>query len=292
MTNKSKWIYNFINIGFLLITLIFFFQKRLYIINPNFTIFQFFLLVLLIIFIHSLKFFKLYFIVLEEKIPFKNMLKIYIKSTFSSIVLPFKIGEIYKAYLIGHEIKNYKKGIIAVLIDKFYDAIILCISFICYSIIANVTLTITTWILLIIIIMIVIVYYSFPGTYRYLNRFFIQGKHSNRNIYVLRVLESLESCYTTAKEMICGRSLLFVSLGIFYWLGESVFIYFVVHAYGLLINFGNVVLYVNDAFLGINNPIFNVYVSMCTLLFIIAIAFIYFEKYFLGGNNEKVSSHL
>lgn len=115
---KNK-IYYLINIFFLAISILFINYTGIF--QMKFTIYQFLVLILIFLIIHILKFFKIYLILLEEKIPLRVMARLYIKTTFVSTVLPYKTGELFKMYTYGNEIKNYTKGIIAVLVDKFFD---------------------------------------------------------------------------------------------------------------------------------------------------------------------------
>ena len=71
--------------------------------------------------IHLLRIIRQYIILMEYKIKMKKLTKAYLLSSITNTVIPFKIGEIYKIYLYGYEMKNYAKSTIAVLIDKFFD---------------------------------------------------------------------------------------------------------------------------------------------------------------------------
>ena len=63
----------------------------------KFSFVELIILIILFLVLHVLKFIRIYFILLEEKIPLGRIIKIYIKSTFVSIVLPFKIGAVKMA---------------------------------------------------------------------------------------------------------------------------------------------------------------------------------------------------
>ena len=86
---KNK-IYYLINIFFLAISILFINYTGIF--QMKFTIYQFLVLILIFLIIHILKFFKIYLILLEEKIPLRVMARLYIKTTFVSTVLPYKTG--------------------------------------------------------------------------------------------------------------------------------------------------------------------------------------------------------
>lgn len=286
---QNRLVYNFINLFFLLISLFFIhYSGILYI---GFSISTILLLFLLIFLIHILKFFKLYFVVLEEHIPIRRMIKLYIKSTFVSILLPFKVGELYKFYLLGYDINNYSKSAIAIIIDKFFDAIVLCVLFIGSSFVFHSFLSILAWILLILLVLCTSIYVLFPGTYEYLNRFFIGSKQSQNNLFALRLLETINEFYLKAKDMIRGRGLVLITLTCLYWICESIFIMIITKMQDTKIGFLNVISYINDSFLGIQNQVFSIYVYLCVFAFLIILLFIYTKKFF-GGYNEKGNNNL
>ena len=286
---QNRLVYNFINLFFLLISLFFIhYSGILYI---GFSISTILLLFLLIFLIHILKFFKLYFVVLEEHIPIRRMIKLYIKSTFVSILLPFKVGELYKFYLLGYDINNYSKSAIAIIIDKFFDAIVLCVLFIGSSFVFHSFLSILAWILLILLVLCTSIYVLFLGTYEYLNRFFIGSKQSQNNLFALRLLETINEFYLKAKDMIRGRGLVLITLTCLYWICESIFIMIITKMQDTKIGFLNVISYINDSFLGIQNQVFSIYVYLCVFAFLIILLFIYTKKFF-GGYNEKGNNNL
>lgn len=288
---KSKKIYNLINIFFLLISFLFIDFHGFNVIKK--VGIQLIPLTLLILIIHVLKFCKLYSIVLEDRVSIKRMLKLYIKSTFVSIILPYKTGEIYKAYLLGYELNSYAKGIVAVVIDKFFDALILGIILISYSLYYHTSLSVLGCVLLFVVVACILLYYLFINTYYYLNRFFISGKQAMRNKVGLSLLEYFYEFYLKVKEMIRGRGLILTVLGCLYWLGEIIFIFISANVEHIEVSFRNVVGYINDAFLGMSNSIFNLYIYICVFIFVITLIIIYNKKYLFGGNkNEKSISDL
>ena len=239
------------------------------------------LLMLLIMFvvIHIFKFIKIYFILLEEVIPLKRMIKLYVKTTFVSIVLPYKIGELFKMYSYGKEINNYAKGVVAVLIDKFFDALILCIVLIPYGVVVSGNISKLAWIMLAFLVAILIIYLSFKGTYIYLNKFFISKVKNKNSIYALGVIEKANEIYITAKNMITGRQSVILCLTGISWITEAVFIQVMAGFTGIETGFMTVINYISDAFFGINNLLFNNYIYLGTAIFLALIVAMYIEKF-------------
>ena len=199
------------------------------------------------------------------------MVKIYIKTTFVSIVLPYKMGELFKMYSFGNEINDYPKGIIAVLIDKFFDAVILCGILVPYEILTKGRISNLSFIILSFIIIILIIYLSFEGTYYYLNRFLVIKSTGRKSLITLNILEKLNHIYQNAKKMLNGRQLVLLSLSAIIWIMEAVFIYIMEMFENVRINLATIVNYVSDAFFGSNNQLFNNYIYLCTAIFIMII---------------------
>lgn len=277
----EKIIYNIINIIFLVSSLLLVNYKQ--ILNMEFAINELLTLVILFIVLHVLKFIRIYFILLEEKISLKRRIKIYIKTTFVSSILPYKTGELFKMYSYGKEIENYSKGIISVLIDKFFDAVILCLILVPYGMIKQGGISTLSYILLIFIIVIAIIYLSFESTYYYLNKYFIIQSKSKKSLVVLNILEKLKDIYLSAKDLITGRQIILLGLTAIIWAVESFFVYLMSMFLNIQTNLFAIIDYISDAFFGIDNVLFNNYIYLCTAIFLIIVVYMYVKKVIDGG---------
>lgn len=279
---KSNLQYNVINIIFLISSILF--VNYFGIFDMKFSFVELIILIILFLVLHVLKFIRIYFILLEEKIPLGRIIKIYIKSTFVSIVLPFKIGEIFKMYSYGRDINSYSKGIIAVIIEKFFDAIILSVVLIPYSLIKDGKISALSVIILIFLVLAIAIYISFESTYYYLNKFFIAKSQSKRTLVVLNILYKLKRVYDKAKALIRGRSVFLICLTSIIWIIETIFVYLMSNFMNMKIDFMVVINYISDAFFGINNVLFNNYIYLCTAIFLVIIVFIYIRKAVVKGS--------
>lgn len=281
MKNKMYYI---INIFFLVTSMLFINYTG--ILEMRFTILQLLALVLIFLIIHSFKFLKIYLILLEEKISLKVMAKLYIKTAFVSTVLPYKTGELFKMYTYGNEIKNYTKGIIAVLVDKFFDALILGLILVPYGLLVNGKVPKVGIVMLVFFLIALIVYMCFENTYYYLNKFFILKNQTKKSVIALKVLEKAREVYIKTKEMVRGRYLLLLILTAVTWMFESIFIYVMAKFMNIKTEFITITNYISDAFFGINNVLFNNYIYICTVIFLIMTIIIYINKYVLKSNKN------
>lgn len=273
---KNK-IYYVINIFFLVTSILLINYTGIF--EMKFAIWQLLILVLIFLVIHTFKFLKIYLILLEEKIPLRTMAKLYVKTAFVSTVLPYKTGELFKMYTYGNEIKNYAKGIIAVLVDKFFDALILCLILVPYGLIMNGRIPKVGLIMLIFFVIALLVYVCFENTYYYLNKFFVLKNQTKKSVLALNILEKAQEIYIKTKEMIRGRYLLLLILTSITWAFESIFIYVMACFMNIKTEFMTITNYISDAFLGINNILFNNYIYICTVIFLVMTIIIYINKY-------------
>lgn len=237
-------------------------------------------LLILFLMIHGLKFARMYFILLEEKLPLWRAMKIYVKATFVSTLVPYKIGELFRMYCYGSEINHFAKGIIAVLIERFFDAISLCLILI-PSIIGGWQGNYMFPVLLVAFLIIVAaVYMAFDGTYKYLNRFLITNSGGKKGLRSLATLERIKSFFTTAKSMLKGRQMVIMLLSLLSWIIECCMLWVMGWFMGKEVTLASIGEYISDGFFGVENIFFNNYIYLCMTVFLILLVIIYAKKFF------------
>ena len=92
--------------------------------------------VILIIFIcvHLIKMMRLYLIVMDRKVSFDRFVPAYLRTTLVNLVIPYKIGEIYRIVVFSRISGGFKTGFFSVLIDRFFDTLALCLILLPYQI--------------------------------------------------------------------------------------------------------------------------------------------------------------
>ena len=245
--------------------------------NINFSFPSIIVILLLFLLAHFFRFIRMYFILLEDLINPNRFLQIYLKTTFVSTLIPFKIGEIFKMYCYGVETDSYAKGIVAVIIEKFFDAIVLCIFMIPHAIqstIPNVLLIIMASF----IVIAMTIFLSFERTYCYLNQFLIRRGGGQKSLFVLKILEVSKKTYDNTKRTLRGRSAIILLLSVLAWSAETALL--ILMNAGADFDLNMIYVYINDAFFGINNTFFTYYTNLCAIIFPSIIAIIYGKKYF------------
>ena len=178
------------------------------------------LVIYLILFIalNIVKYVKTYFIFLEEKMSLKKYTKLYMKTTFVNIMIPFKLGEIFRMYCFGKEIGNYQKGIVGILLDRFVDTVMLLIILIPTELKKNGEISIITLSLLLFILLFTLFIIVVPSTYKYLNKFLIINKPNKISLYLLKILEKVNEIYQSGMQLLKGRIIILATLSVLSWL--------------------------------------------------------------------------
>ena len=230
------------------------------------------------IFIHLLRIIRQYIILMEYKIKIKKLTRAYLLSSIINTTIPLRIGELYKAYLYGYEIKNYKKSIIAVLIDKFFDAIFLLILFMVVEIINKQAMSLVTMLLMVFVFLIIIIYTSFENTYRFLNKYLILNKNTKIGNRCLKILEEIKDIFVDVKSMVKDREILIVMITLLSWVFELSFAFIICKSINVDLGLINFITYINDSFLGIQNGLSNYYIYATAIIFTIYIGIIFITK--------------
>ena len=237
----------------------------------------------LFLLIHVARFIRMYFILLEDLIRPTRFLQLYVKTTFVSTLIPFKIGELFKMYCYGVETQSAMKGVMAVAIEKFFDAMVLCMFMVPYAL-SEGALTPLLVILLLFAVLMIVFYFSFGGTYKYLNSFLVCRGGGRKTIVYLRVLEGIKRAYDGAKRTLSGRFVLLLFLSVLAW-GLEGLLLSVLNS-GNLFDFGAATSYVSDAFFGVNNASFEQYVYLCAIVFFLIMIIIYGRKYLIKRRRD------
>ncbi len=217
--NQDKKMYNVINIVVILISFVILFTYTMLNIDAiDIRLIALFLTTFVLI--NIIKFIRLYLIFLEEKISITRFTKLYIKTTFVNILLPFKLGEIFRMYCFGREIHNYYKGILGIILDRFVDSIILLIIIIPMEIMYLHSISFVS-ILIIAYVLVILLFLVFtPSTYKYLNKYIITNKSKKSSIKALEILEKIKMVHKNGMELLRGRIPLLLIMSSLAWILE------------------------------------------------------------------------
>lgn len=270
---KSMMIYALINIIMLSIVVYFLFRmdKKITAINPLYILYA----IIPFLCIHIIRIIRQYIILMDNRLKLGNLSMSYLKSSLTNTIVPFKIGELFKIYLYGYEMNDYRKSFLGVVIDKCFDAVALLVLFITAEIYFHQPLSFITILLLIIVSLMIIIYASFENTYQFLNKYLILNKNSKLSIKCLKILEELKNIFIDVKNMIKDRVILILVLTSLSWVAEIWFVSIISKMASINSSFMDFIIYMNNSFIGIPNELSKYYILITIILFLIfIIAFI------------------
>ncbi len=222
--------------------------------------------------VHLLKMLRFYLVLLEEKLSVRKFLLLYIRTTFVNLLIPFKLGEIYRAFCVVRLTGRAEIGILSVVLDRFFDTFILLLFLLPYDLLALGRITWLTGGMLVFLLAIMLVYRMFEPTYLYLNRYLIKKSKSRRGIRILSVMETFREWYDYIKDLITGRQYLIILCSALGWLAEYGLLCVIASFFGrrfYLISFSN---YIYSIFTGKGNQLLIYYSAVSMLIFILLMA--------------------
>lgn len=157
------------------------------------------------ILVHLAKMLRLYLVLMEHKISFGRFVLLYLKTTLVNLIIPFKLGELYRIFCISRETKHWQVGVLSVLVDRFFDTLALCIILLPLDVLVFGRLSFITLAFIVVMAVIVMCYISILPTYKYLNRYVIKQKSSTRAMAALKGLDVIKIWYDFTQNLISGR---------------------------------------------------------------------------------------
>lgn len=216
---KEKNKYNLVNLIVILITGSIFLTEYKYIesIFINVNLKYFVILTISVIFVHTIKTIRLYLVLYEFDISLPEHLKIYCKVTPVSVILPFKIGELFRIYCYGRQTKSLYKGTFIILLDRFIDTLALVTMILVISIFNGENIPILAYRLIMFLCIVFVTYFIFPGVYDFWRRILISSKVMKNKITMLKVMCKFEKIYNELFKLIKGRGFLIYILSFIAW---------------------------------------------------------------------------
>lgn len=162
-------------------------------------------LLVTVLVVYGLKAFRLYMVLAGTKISVREHLRQFCKTALVNIFFPFKLGELFRAYCYGHLIRNYAKGILAILLDRFSDTLALLTILFFIAFVKDISAVAIIYLLSIFMIFLVLVYCIFPEFYTYWNRYLLREPATKNRLRYLSLLAFLYKWYQDCRALVHGR---------------------------------------------------------------------------------------
>ncbi len=244
------------------------------------------LLVLGFLAVHVFKMARLYLVLMEHKISFGRFVLLYIRTTFLNLIIPFKLGELYRVEEIARETKVWQVGVLSVLVDRYFDLTALLFLLIPFDLLFRKTLSPITMVLLAIIVCVALLYTAVPKSYGYLNRYLIMKRSSARSMAALKGLDIVKKWYDFTNKLITGRSALIVLASLLGWGSEVVTLKALASYKGFSFALGDFASYIEAIFMNGNSQILNIYTSRAADAFFV-LAILGYVIYFVTETRRK-----
>ncbi|MCR4831836.1 MAG: lysylphosphatidylglycerol synthase domain-containing protein [Pseudobutyrivibrio sp.] len=215
---RKSLVYNWINVLVLLAAALIFFR--------NYSISEVFdgvgmhhvtIITITVVMVHFLKAFRLYLALYGSGISASNYAKIYCKVTPVSILMPFKLGELFRMYCYGHQINNMLKGIVTVVLDRFMDTIALVTMIIVMWLYSGEAIIPIVYLLVVFLLVAILVFIVFPGLYSYWKKYLLRAKATPRKLRVLLYLDKMNMVYDEIITVSKGRGIILYALSLIAW---------------------------------------------------------------------------
>lgn len=221
--------------------------------------------ILIVIFVHTIKALRLYIILFGNNFNLEEYLEVYVKTAAVNLLLPFKCGEIYRGLCIGGLIGGYAEGYIVVIFDRFVDTLALITIVAGAGVLSGFEITFTYLLLACFLLLVIAIYCLFMPLYEYWNHFLIFKKKSEHTLRGLQFLSICKSTFIHINEMVKGRFIILYLLSLAAWGVE-------VGYFLLLTNVANemaISTYLSDVLAGTLNANNAIYMIVCLVVFLI-----------------------
>ena len=175
------------------------------------------LIIVTVVTVHSLKSLRLYLSMSTTSIRLSSYLRIYCKVTPISMLLPFKLGDIFRVYCYGRTIRSQTKAFFLILQDRFIDTFALILILVLSQLFIGGQTTLLTFVLLFFVFFVLALYIIFPSLYFYWKNYLIETKSTPNKIKMLRSLRLFYQLYSEIEFITKGRGLIQLFLSLCAW---------------------------------------------------------------------------
>ena len=235
--------------------------------------------------VHILKMLRMYLIVMEKHIPIKRFIPVYLRTTFVNLIIPYKIGEVYRVGEFSHLLGGVFPGLFTVLTDRFFDTLALILILLPYQALFGKGVSVSVAVLSVFLILLIFGYVIFPSSYRYLNRYIIMSRTSKRSMAALKGLEFVSEWYEYVKELITGRYGLMMLFSFGAWIAEFLVLVGMSRIFGYRFSVSEFGEYISSIMSGSSTGLGQMYTAVGAT--IIAAAAIAATVVYLTGRNKE-----
>lgn len=219
MKKENRLIYNLINLAVLLFSALLFVYSYVLpgdlpglLLNGRAGV-----VIVTVLLVHSVKAVRLYLALYGTDISRSTCMKLYCKVTPVSVILPWKLGEFFRIYCCGAELKSLLKGVVIILLDRFFDTIALVTMMLFLWLLWGGALPMLVYAFLIFLGLVVLIYLGFPGMHEVWKKYLLSSKATVHKLQLLKLLDAADRIYKEIRGVLHGRGSLLYILSILAW---------------------------------------------------------------------------
>ncbi len=177
-------------------------------------------IVIVFLCVHLIKMMRLYLIVMESGTSFDRFVPAYLRTTLVNLLIPYKLGEIYRVAVFSRISGGFRTGFFSVLIDRFFDTLALVMILLPYQLLVLGKVTMPTLLLTAFLVVVLMAYRVFLPSYTFLNRYIITSRDSKRSMLALAALEKVNDGYRYVSGLVTGRYGILLLFSLAAWILE------------------------------------------------------------------------
>jgi uncharacterized membrane protein YbhN (UPF0104 family) len=181
---------------------------------------------------HLLRSFRIAIMLNRQDISLTELIEKQYLTNGINIIIPFRIGEIYRMYAFNEVIDNYQTSVITVITERALDFLILFIGLITTIFIVRPeleSLNIPLVIAFVFILSALFIYYVLPENIKAFNLFVAKRYSTKSAVRVLSVTGKLNEIITEMKNTLSQKVMTLVVLTVMIWSCEMLGFFFVLH---------------------------------------------------------------
>ena len=167
--------------------------------------------------VHIIKALRLYLAMYGNPVNTWEYLKTYCKVTPVSLLLPYKLGEFFRMYCYGVLLKDFWKGTIIVLLDRFMDLSALVTWLLILGLLAKSSVGLLVCLFLFVMAVLLGAYFIFPGFYTFWKNYYLAAVATPSTLRYLKYLDVLAHIHRQVKSVVQGRGIILYALSVLAW---------------------------------------------------------------------------
>lgn len=202
--------------------------------------------------VNFIKFFRIYIILYGKELNGMDICFLYARTAVVNSIIPYKLGELYKIFVLGKKIGNFQEGTIIVILGRLMDTLGLLMVMIFSILLTNSKFKLypVVPILIIFVFCMIIIYRVFPGISGFWKKYLLRNRSSKRKLWGLEVINRLQHIYMSLTKIVEGRGIILFIVSVFAWLIEISLISITNKISVEQVEFANVSAYLNSILCG------------------------------------------